>query len=248
MTLAADLARALNPLAVADDVGLDLDPWQGDLLESTERRVLINTTRQGGKSTAVALAAVNQALTEPGLILAASPSQRQSGELFRKILETLRALKPAPEFTLESATRLELTNGSRIVALPGSENTVRGYSSPALVLIDEAARVPDDLYSSLRPMLAVGEGRLVALSTPWGRRGWFYTAWQHGGDAWQRFRVPAADCPRITPEFLADELREVGPLRYASEYLCEFVDTEEQFFASALIERALSADVVPIWI
>ena len=245
--VAAALARALDPLAVAADVGLELDDWQREVLESRHPRVLINVHRQGGKSTAVALAAVNEAVTEPGLILAASPSQRQSGELFRKILRSLRALDPAPEFALESTTRLELENGSRIVALPGSEATVRGFSGPRLILVDEGSRVPDDLYAALRPMVATSGGRIVALSTPWGRRGWFFEAFTHGGDTWQRIRVPARACPRITAEFLAEELREIGPLRYASEYECEFVDTDDSMFPSALIEAALTDKVVPIW-
>lgn len=247
LDLAADLARHLDPFSVARDVGLDLDPWQGELLESTAPRILLNVTRQGGKSTTCATVAVNCAITDPGLVLIASPSQRQSGELFRKIQQTLRALRPAPKFELQSTTKLELENGSRIVALPGSEATVRGYSAPRLILVDEASRVEDDLYTALRPMLATGEGRLIALSTPWGRRGWFFNAWEFGGDAWQRFRVPATECPRITAEFLAEELRELGPLRYASEYDCQFVDTEESFFPSTLIERALTSDFAPLW-
>ncbi len=163
-------------------------------------------------------------------------------------MQTLRSLQPAPELSLESATRLELANGSRIVALPGSESTTRGYSAPRLILVDEASRVDDDLYAALRPMLATSNGRLIALSTPWGRRGWWFNAWEHGGDTWQRFRVPATECPRISAEFLAEELRELGPMRFASEYECQFVDTDEQFFPSALIERALSDEVAPLWI
>jgi hypothetical protein len=80
----------------------------------------------------------------------------------------------------ESALRLELRNGSRIVSLPGDETTVRGYSGVRLLVVDEAARVPDDLYFSIRPMLAVSGGRLVCLSTPFGKRGFFYEAWTEG--------------------------------------------------------------------
>lgn len=191
---------------------------------------------------------MNQALTDPGLILCASPSQRQSGELFRKILSTLRAVKPAPEFALESTTRLELANGSRIVSLPCSEATVRGYSAPVLVLLDEAARIDDDFYASaIRPMLAASGGRLICPSTPWGRRGWFFNAWEYGGETWRRFRIPATECPRISAEFLAEELREIGPMRFASEYGCEFVDTDDQFFPSHLIEAALNHELVPLY-
>lgn len=247
MSLAADLARALDPLAVAGDAGIAPDPWQEELIQSTEPRVLINASRQVGKSTITAIVAVNSALDEPGLILCASPSQRQSIELFRKIVATLRAQKPVPEFGLESTTRLELANGSRIVALPGTEATVRGYSAPKLVLIDEASRVADDYYAAVRPMLAASGGRLIALTTPWGRRGWFFNAWEYGGETWQRFRIPATECPRISAEFLAEELRELGPLRFAAEYNCDFVDTDDQFFPSALIEAAMTEDLEPVW-
>lgn len=247
LNLASDLARSLDPLSVARYVGLDLDPWQSELLSCPDPRILLNIHRQGGKSTTCAVLAVNEALNDPGLILAASPSQRQSGELFRKIVQTLRALDPAPEFALDSTTRLELANGARIVALPGSEATVRGYSAPRLILIDEASRVDDELITALKPMLATGNGRLVALSTPWGRRGWFYQTWEFGGETWRRFRVPASECPRISQAFLDEELRDLGPLRFASEYSCEFVDTAEQFFPTGLIERALTAEFSPLW-
>ncbi len=109
----------------------------------------------------------------------------------------------------ESALRLELANGSRLVSLPGTERTVRGYSGVALLVIDEAARVSDALYYSVRPMLAVSGGALLALTTPDGKRGWFYEAWS-GAEPWRRVEVKARDCPRISPEFLREERRVLG--------------------------------------
>jgi hypothetical protein len=246
-SLAADLARYLDPLAVAHDAGLEPDDWQRDLIASTEDRVLINASRQVGKSTTVSLVAVNEALDDSALILVASPSLSQSGELFKKIQSTLRAVRPKVEFEEESSRRLQLANGSRIVALPGTEATIRGFSGPKLILIDEASRVTDELYVALRPMLAASGGRLIALSTPWGRRGWFFNAWEYGGDTWRRFEIPATQCPRISPAFLAEELRALGPWRFAAEYECKFVDTDDQFFPSRLIEAAMSEDFAPIW-
>src|SRR5262249_58061446 len=91
-------------------------------------------------------------------------------------------VKGAPELREESVLRCELANGSRIVSLPGTERTVRGYSKADLIIIDEAARVEDSLLVATRPMMAVSEGggRLIALSTPAGKRGWFYEAWING--------------------------------------------------------------------
>src|SRR6202043_502550 len=81
---------------------------------------------------------------------------------------------------------LRLSNQSEVVSLPCREETVRGYSRVGLLVIDEAARVPDDLYRAVRPMLAVSAGQLICLSTPYGKRGFFHDAWVHGGADWAR--------------------------------------------------------------
>ena len=93
----------------------------------------------------------------------------------------------------------------------------------------------------------VSQGALVALTTPYGRRGWFYEAWEHGGPEWSRISVKADACPRISPEFLKEQENLLGPWQYRQEYLCEFVDTEEQFFSAELIEAAISTELTPLW-
>ena len=40
-------------------------------------------------------------------------------------------------------------------------------------------------------MLAVSKGRLIAMSTPFGARGWWYEAWK-SEDTWERYEVLAA--------------------------------------------------------
>lgn len=247
MSLARDLARALRPAAVMVEAGFDPDPWQSDLLLSDDPRHLLLCSRQSGKSTTVGSLAVQTALYDPGLILMFAPAERQSKELFRKAKDIYLALRDVPRVLQESTTSLELANGSRIVALPGVEATVRSFSAPRLVLVDEASRVEDALYHAVSPMLAVSKGRLVALSTPYGRRGWFYEAWEHGGDYWQRTKITAEECPRIEAAWLEGERADIGDWAFRQEYLCEFVDTDEQFFSSALIEAAIDAELQPLW-
>jgi len=245
--IAADLARALDPVLLASAAGLDPDPWQRDVLRSAAPRQLLNCSRQSGKSTTVVLLGLHVALYEPSsLVLLLSPSLRQSAELFRKVAGLYTALgSPVPPQS-ETSLRLELDNGSRILSLPGKEATVRGFSGVRLLLIDEASRVPDELYAALRPMLAVSGGRLVALSTPWGKRGWWHREWTEGGATWARVEVPATRCPRIPPAFLEEERRALGPLVYRSEYLCEFVDTVDQVFSYEDVMSTLSPDVKPL--
>ena len=246
--LAVDLARALDPAALAGGVGMDPDPWQADVLRTNEPRVLLNCCRQSGKSSTCAVKAVHVALYEPGaLILLLSPSQRQSGELFRKVTAVYRSLgRPVPS-DAESATTLSLESGSRIVSLPGAEATIRAYSAVRLLLVDEAARVPDDVIAAVRPMLAVSGGQLIALSTPYGMRGWWHEAWENGGATWQRVRIPASDCPRISAAFLAEERAALGPWLYEQEYQTEFRSAGGQLFTEDMIRAMFSADVEPLF-
>jgi len=246
MGLASDLATALDPVRLAERAGLAPDPWQVAVLRSGASRLLLNCSRQSGKSTITAVLAVHVALYEPGaLVLLLSPTLRQSQELFRRCLQVYRAAdRPVPP-EAESALRLELENGSRIVSLPGKEQTVRGLSAVRLLVIDEAARVPNDLYVSVRPMLAVSGGRLVALSTPFGTRGWWYEAWR-GNEPWERYEIPATDCPRIPATFLDEERRTLGQFWFEAEYLCRFLDAQSQAFRREDIDRAFS-DEVAAW-
>ena len=234
---------ALDPVELARATGVEPDSWQSQLLRSTTQRVLLNCSRQAGKSTMAATLAVHTALYEPdSLVLLLSPSLRQSQELFKKALGCYHdAQSPVPKRT-ESTLRLELENGSRIVSLPGKQDTVRGFSGVRLLVVDEASRVPGDLYFAIRPMLAVSGGRLLALSTPFGTRGWWYEAWR-SNEPWERYEVPASQVPRITPEFLEEERRAMGEWWFAQEYECQFLDAETQPFGREDIERAFEEEV-----
>lgn len=250
--LADDFSRALDPAGIFTGAGMAADPWQAGVLRSAHPRQLLLCSRQSGKSTTVAALAVHSALFDPGLVLLFAPAQRQSTELFKKVAAFYRALRDVPEPLVMTETKMELPNGSRIIALPGTEGTTRGFSAPRLIVVDEASRTEDALYGALRPMLATtstqaDQGRMVCLTTPWGKRGWFHEQWAHGGDVWERTKITARDCPRIAPEWLADEQKLVGDFIFRQEYLCEFVDTEEQLFPTELIERAVRHAGGPLW-
>jgi hypothetical protein len=241
ITLGLDFARALDPVLFARDCGIDPDEPQRQLLAGGARKVLLNCTRQFGKSTTAAILALHEAIyAAPAMIVLVSPSQPQSTELYRKVHSFWERLEGAPKANLESLTRLSLDNGSRIISLPGSEKTTRGYSGATLVIVDEAARVDDTLLAAVRPMLATTNGRFLGLSTPKGRRGWFYEAWAGGDPDWQRIQVRGSECPRISQAFLDDEMKALGPLLFAQEYECQFVDDQTAAFSSALIEMALT--------
>jgi hypothetical protein len=229
------------------DAGLPPDPWQAELLRERSQRLLMLVTRQGGKSQVAAALALRTALLRPdALVLLLSPSLRQSGELFRdKLMRLYSALGRPVAATQETQLTLTLANGSRVVSLPGEERAIRCFSNVALLVLDEAARVADELYYSVRPMLAVSGGALVALSTPFGKRGWFHDEYA-GGRPWKRVEITADKCPRIGAEFLAEERAAMGDRWYRQEYGCSFEDVIDAVFAQEDIDAALSGDVRPL--
>jgi hypothetical protein len=137
---AAALRLALDPSGILEAQDITPDPWQRDLLASTAPQTLLNCSRQSGKSTTVAVLALHTALFTPkSLTLLLSPTQRQSGELFRKVLNAYNALGRPIKTVGETQMKCEFDNGSRIVCLPGKEETIRSFSSVNLLIIDEAA-------------------------------------------------------------------------------------------------------------
>lgn len=241
--LAESLVRALDPAAMAEAVGMTPDPWQEDVLRSFHPRILLNCCRQAGKSTTSAVLAVHAAVYEPrSIVLLLSPSLRQSGELFKKCLVVYRSLGRPVAAEGESALTLTLENGSRLICLPGSESTVRGYSGVRLLVVDEASRVTDELMAAIRPMMAVSGGRLIAVSTPAGKRGWWWEAWDSRAD-WKRVLITADQCPRISPAFLQEERAALGDYLYRQEYEGVFAEGSEQVFSEEVIQRAFDRNI-----
>jgi hypothetical protein len=171
--LGAVAARVAPPPAalaapeVAARAGLAPDPWQARVLRSTAPRLLLNASRQSGKSTVTAVLAVQAALAEPGaLVLLLSPTLRQSGELFKKCLAVYRAVGRPVAAEAETALSLELANGARIVSLPGKEATIRGYSGGgvrdrAVAELRAVAEREAEAFVPIRPVQA----KLHALRT-----------------------------------------------------------------------------------
>ena len=86
-------------------------------------------------------------------------------------------------------------------------------------------------------MLATTNGSAVMLSTPWGRDHVFYRSFKNP-NYWSQ-HVRAEQCPRISKEFLEEQRRDIGELRYKMEYEAEFVEDENSFFRQDLIRECV---------
>ncbi len=234
------LAWSIDPVKWARECcAWEPDPWQGEALRARGDLDLL-CSRQSGKSTTTAALCAHTALSRPGrTVIIVSPGQRQSAETFAKAVTFIRASLEAFDLRLleDNKLSLALSNGSRIISLPASEETIRSYSAHLLVL-DEAARISDDVWAAVRPMTAATGGRTVLLSTPRGGEGFFARVWHDDDPAWHRILVTAEDCPRIPAAFLDRERRLLGQARFDEEYMCSFLARSDAAFGLHAIEDA----------
>lgn len=227
------------------------DPWQKEALSSLVtlgEDVLLCCSRQSGKTEVVSAAAYIEACMG-GFVLVVGPSDRQSLEFFDRLKRRYHErLQLAAAEQPPSKHELRLANGGRVVAVPNSEGRVRVYDRVTMLVIDEASRVPDQLYGAVRPMLAVSGGKTALLSTPWGKRGFFWKEWTgHGREEWRRFQVPWASCPRIDSAFVESERRSHGDLWVQQEYECEFLEVDDEHLFDVDRVAGLIEDVEEVW-
>ncbi len=228
--------------AWAEALGLKLDAVQWAMFDVEIRRGIVNCCRQFGKSTTVALMAAIFAESRPkSTVILVARSARQSEELLNTVAGILRRFVTGATY---STTKIELANGSRILALPSQPHTIRGYAAD-LVVIDEAAYVDDAIWDAVFPMLnaAEGGGRLWMLSTPFRPAGFFYRLWTAKDNNWARFQVKAPDCPRISAEMIAEAKRTFTPAEFAREYLCEFAQAATAPYPQELLRDSIVRDL-----
>ena len=163
--LEAQERTALTPVEILRMADMEPDPWQTEVLSWGGDRLLLNCSRQSGKSTVAAARAVGMLMAKPGAqVLMTAPSQRQSGILFRAAIDLV--VSSGLELNAEAWNKstIELPDGGRIMAVPGTEQTIRGVPALDLLVIDEASRVTDDLMVAVMPMIATTGGTIMALS------------------------------------------------------------------------------------
>ena len=263
--LSLNMAGVLSPVNYLQSLHWTPYPWQVEAL-MPEKRLILNCARQVGKSTVVAAKTVYKAKYYPrSLCLIVSPSERQSTEMMEKVESFMARDGQLDDLPTDNKLEKRFRNGSRIVALPASEKTIRGFSAPSLIVIDEASRVADEMYYALRPMMTGTDCELTLMSTPFGKRGFFYEAWY--SPRWKRIEVAGSlteegeiedtvayikdkkklgikawHSPRHTPEFLAEELESMGKWWYSQEYRVKFVEAIDNVFEEAVVSAMFTRD------
>jgi Terminase large subunit, T4likevirus-type, N-terminal len=217
-----ETAYRLDPaLWVREILGVSPTAWQETFLRSPRgSSILALTARQVGKTTTAAWGIAHSMLLTPGsLSVIACPAQRQSAEAVRRVRGAL--VKTDAELKSDNVYGLELANGSRVLALPGTDDSIRGLTVDGWIVADEAARLPVDLIAALRPMRARRpQARFAMLSTAWSRTDPFWTAWASDDQTWIRLKATADTDPSLfAAEFLEQERRALGEHDFNREYL-----------------------------
>src|ERR671934_1781009 len=143
MSILREVAYRVDPaLWVREVLGIEPTKWQEDYLRAPRgASILALTARQCGKTTTAAWAMAHTALFVPGsLSVVACPAQRQSAEAVRRVREAI--IKAGDKLKADNVYGLELTNGSRVLALPGSDDSIRGLTVDAWIVAGEGGRAP----------------------------------------------------------------------------------------------------------
>jgi hypothetical protein len=216
--------------------------WQEAYLRETRDTVVLKG-RQVGASTSGSVIAIRRARYYPGSLVAiVSPSLKQSTEVKERAKSGLLAI--GEHLVRDSSSVLELTNRSRILSLPGSAKSVRGWSAD-LLIIDEAAFLDEETFVAARATTAATGGRTIVQSTPMGPFGSFHDLWKDPDPRWAKFRVRSDEVRTITPEFLARERATMTPEKYTQEYEADFTNPGLGLIDPARLE-SLTGDAPPV--
>ena len=248
MNPATEIAYQIDPaLWMREVLGITPHAWQEKFLRAERgASIVVLTARQVGKTTAAACGMAHSAVFMPGsLSVVACPTQNQSAEALRKVRDMV--LKAGAELTTDNVYKLELANGSRVLALPGAEDSIRGLTVDAWIVADEAARLDPAIMAALHPMRTQRpNARFAMLSTAWSRTDPFWSVWASDDPTWIRINATVDVAPElIAPDVLEKARRQLSEDDFKREYLGIPGGTQVSPFTYELYERATQSPVHP---
>ena len=215
---------------------LDLDDWQVEYILDNSKDLILRMGRKCGKTTAMACKIVWESGHDGYRVLILSRGQRQSSSAFDTVRQMFHSLDI--EILRETRTEIELANGYRVLCLPSGYTgvTIRTYSFHK-IYYDEAAYIPDEVYDSTTPCLAVHGIQKTLASTPCGTRGFFHDEEFSGN--FKIYHKKTTESPRVSKEFLLKERKRMGKIRFQQEYEAEYTEIADSLFHTALIKGCM---------
>lgn len=223
------------------------DPWQLSVLASPAHRLAVVAARQVGKGSVAAARALHLAAFTPGvLVLVVSASERQARIVLDRIRAMLAHVGAAAAGAEDTQTEIRFRNDSKIIVLPASSTSLRGWTAH-LLLVDEAAYVPRVSWEAIVPTTAATGGEIWCLTSAGSPSGWLYEIVTDTDvfPDWDRHLITAHDVPRIRADFLAAERRRLPRAVFQREYECEFTGAENGLFDPAAVGDAFAPEDRP---
>ena len=236
------------------------DPWQEKFLKAKGDKILC-TGRQVGKSVICGKDAADYAVSHPESqpIVMIAPTERQAYGLFEKTLQYL--LDNHPKEVIKKGlkrptkTKIELRNGVKIFCVPvGASGLGIRFITCGRLYVDEASRMPEDVWAAIEPALLTTGGDTILLSTPFGAQGEFWRTWINQDKAYDSFTRFSIDSEKVVRnrkicETWTEKQRDKALIKleqakkrkskkeYAQEYMGEFVEDLHRWFSDELIQQ-----------
>jgi phage FluMu gp28-like protein len=217
-------------------IGEEAFDYQQEFMNASNDRKAFVSGRRVGKSRTAGWLALWKAATFAGAeVLVTAKAQRQSMEMFNQIskeIKNSRASRDQWGVVNETRTEIQFDNGSRILALPVGRDgsNIRGYGGQDnMIIVDEAAFIDDEIFQQVfSPMMAVGDGDFILLSTPFGKKGFLYERFKE--DEWYTVQVPTSANPLVDDSFIEEQRRNLTNTQFKQEILGQFVESADSFF------------------
>jgi len=217
-----------------------LELWQQDVYDSMDGAYrsgniyVVKSKRQVGKSCLAALLLIEYALKYKCISVVVEPTQAQSRRLYKQIVDMMTKTGLVKSANSQLLT-IEFTTGSEILFKSAEQkDALRGFTVSGILVIDEAAFIPDEIFEILYPTCDANNAPILVISTPLFCSGEFYELYIRGinGDS----RVISFDWSKYdTSKYLSKEKLEyyrntISPLKFKSEYLGEFISEGSYLF------------------
>ncbi len=229
----------LKPLSFAIGLNIKPFPYQADFLIDNSRRIIFVAGRQTGKTTMTAIKGLFFALTHPNsTILVVAPTWRQSNILFNRMQSFILTSFVSNFITNMTKTTIYFNNKSKIFCLPSGQygDTIRGFTAD-LIIFDEGAYIPEEVYIAVEPALATKNGTLILIGTPSGKVGRFWEAFN--SPFFSHHHATSYENPLISEEFLEEQKLGMTELQFKQEFLAEFIEEADLYFPLSLVDKSL---------
>jgi hypothetical protein len=251
------MADNVNPEKLLDSpsyfvqhyIGEEPFEYQEDFMdEENDRKAFVSGRRVGKSRTAGWLALWKAATFSGAEVLVTAKAQRQSMEMFNQIVNEITDSRVSKEeWGIVNKTRTEINfdNSSRIIALPVGRDgsNIRGYGGrDNMIIVDEAAFIDDSIFQQVfSPMMAVGNGDFILLSTPFGKKGFLWE--RFNDDSWHTVQVPTSANPLVPDSFIEEQRKNLTNTQFKQEILGQFDEASNSFFTREELMNCVEEDV-----